>query len=87
MVGPKGGFALILVTTIAEAKHLLVVVDLGAAPGAATIFPKHPHVDGGVAVELEVQGAPATQASRAGKRLPAAGQGQAPGREDLQRSP
>ena len=40
------------------------VVTLGATPCAATIFPKHPHVEGGVAVELEVQGAPAAQATR-----------------------
>ena len=30
------------------------VVTLGATPCAAAIFPKHPHVEGGVAVELEV---------------------------------
>ena len=61
-----------------------MAVVFRAAPSAATIFPKHPHVEGGIAVELEVQGAPAAQATRAGKRLPAMGQGQAPGREDLQ---
>ena len=61
-----------------------MVLVLGAAPCAATIFPKHPHVEGGIAVKLEVQGAPTAQATRAGKRLPTAGQGQAPGRGDLQ---
>ena len=30
------------------------VVVLRTAPCAATIFPKHPHVDGGIAVKLEV---------------------------------
>ena len=63
------------------------VVVLRAAPYAATIFPKHPHVEGGIAVKLEVQGAPTAQATRAGKHLPTAGLGQAPGCGDLQRSP
>ena len=71
MVGPKGRFALVLITTIAKAEHLLAVVDLGAAPGAATIFPKHPHVEGRITVVLEMEGAPPAQATRAGKRLPA----------------
>ena len=66
---------------------MAAVVVLRATPSAATIFPEHAHVEGGIAVELEVQGAPPDQTARAGKRLPAAGQGQAPGRGDLQRSP
>ena len=33
-----------------------------AAPSTATILPKHLHVEGGIAVEPEVQGAPAAQA-------------------------
>ena len=45
-VGTKGGFALILVAAVAKAEHLLTVVRLGATPGAATIFPKHPHIEG-----------------------------------------
>ena len=64
-----------------------MAVIFRAAPSAVTIFPNHPHVEGGVVVELEVQGAPAGQATRAGKRLSAAGQSHAPGHEDLQRSP
>ena len=60
------------------------VVVLRAAPCVATIFPKHPHVEGGITVKLEVQGAPTAQATRVGKRLPTAGQDQAPGRGDLQ---
>ena len=46
VVGTKGGFALILVSTVAKAEHLLAVIHLGAAPDLATIFPKHPHVEG-----------------------------------------
>ena len=63
------------------------VVVFEAAPNTATIFPEHPHVEGGVAIELEVQGAPPAQATRTGKRLPAAGQGPIPRNGDLQRSP
>ena len=66
---------------------MAAVVILRATPSAATIFPEHPHVEGGIAVELEVQGAPPDQTTRAGKRFPAAGQGQAPSCGDLQRSP
>ena len=72
-VGTKGGFALILVMAIAKAEHLLAVVHLGAAPDTAAVFRKHPHVEGRVAVILEVEGAPPAQATRAGKRLPTAG--------------
>ena len=43
---------------IAGAGFPAAVVTLGATPCAATIFPKHPHVEGGIAVKLEVQGAP-----------------------------
>ena len=34
-----------------------MAVVFRAAPCAAAIFPKHPHVEGGVTVKLEVQGA------------------------------
>ena len=70
-VGTRGGFAFILVTTIAKAEQLVAVVHLGAAPGAATIFPKHPHVEGCITVVPEMEGAPPAQAARVGKRLPA----------------
>ena len=63
--------AFIFISTIAEAGHPAVVIILGTAPNTAAILSEHPHVEGGVAVELEVQGAPAAQATRAGKRLPA----------------
>ena len=53
-VAAEGRLALILVATVTKAEHLLTVVRLGAAPGAAAIFPEHPHVEGGIAVELEV---------------------------------
>ena len=43
---PKGGLALIVVATVPETEHLLAIVRLGAAPGAATIFPKNPHIEG-----------------------------------------
>ena len=66
---------------------MATVVVLRATPSAATIFPEHPHIEGGITVELKVQGAPLAQTKRAGKRLPAAGQVQAPGCGDLQRSP
>ena len=69
-----GGLALALVAAVAEAEHLLAVVHLGAASGATTVFPEHPHEEGPVTVELEVEGAPLAQAARAGERLPTAGQ-------------
>ena len=71
VVGAKGRFILVLVSTIAEAEHLLSIAQLGAASGAATIFPKHPHVEGRIAVVLEMKGAPPAQAARLGERLPA----------------
>ena len=52
--GAAGGFVLLLIPTIAEAEHLLAVVHLGAASGAAAVFPEHPHIEGGIAVELKV---------------------------------
>ena len=61
-------------TAITEIEHLLAVVRLGVAPGAGTIFPKHPHVEGHITVILEVEGAPPAQAARAGERLPTMGQ-------------
>ena len=63
---------------------MAAVVVLRVAPSAATIFLEHPHVEGGITVELEVQGAPPAQTTCAGKRLPAVDQGQAPGSKDLQ---
>ena len=74
---------LALIAAIAETEHLLTIIRHEAAPGAATIFPKHPHVEGGIVVELGVQSAPPDHTTRAGKRLPAGGQGQAPGCGDL----
>ena len=76
-----------VLSIIAGAGFLAAVVVLRAAPCAATIFPEHPHVEGGIAVKLKEQGAPPDQTTRASKRLPAAVQGQAPGCRDLQRSP
>ena len=73
-----------IVFIVARAGPTTAVVILRAAPSAATIFPEHPHVEGGIAVELEVQGAPPAQTTRAGKRLLVAGQGQAPSCRDLQ---
>ena len=65
---------------------MAAVVVLRVAPSAATIFLEHPHIEGGITVELEVQGALPAQAARGGKCLPATGQGQAAGCRDLQRS-
>ena len=81
----KPAFA--LVTAVAEAEHLTTVVVLRAAPDAATIFPEHPHIEGRIAIVLEVEGAPPAQAARAGKRLPAAGQGCVARDGDLDRDP
>ena len=72
---------------MAIAEHLLVVIHLGAAPGAATVLPEHPHIESRVAVILEVEGAPPAQATRAGKRLLAPGQDHIPGDGDLHRDP
>ena len=58
-----------------------------SASGAATVFPEHPHVEGRVAVELEVEGAPLAQAARAGERLPTAGQSYVARDGDLDRDP
>ena len=85
--GTKGGFALILVTTIAKADHLVAIVVLGAAPGAATVFSEHPHIEGRSTVILEVERAPPAQAARAGERLPAAGQGYVARGGSLDRNP
>ena len=74
----------VFISAIAEAKQLVAVIVFGAAPNAAAIFSEHPHVEGGVAVELEMQDAPPAQAARAGKRLPVVGQGHTPGDGDLQ---
>ena len=80
-------FAFALVTAVAKAEHLVTIIIFREAPNVAAIFSEHPHVEGGITVKLEVQGAPTAQATRAGKRLPTAGQGQAPDRGDLQSSP
>ena len=86
-VAAEGRLALILVTTVTKAEHLLIVVRLGAAPGAATIFPKHPHIEGRSTIVPEVEGAPPAQAARAGERLPAAGQGYVARGGSLDRNP
>ena len=75
----KGKLTLSVSTAVIKAKLIAVLVVFGEAPCAAAIFPKHPHVEGRDAVVLEVEGAPPAQATRAGKRLPATGQGHVPG--------
>ena len=85
--GAAGGFVLLLVPTTAKAEHLLAVVHLGAASGAAIVFPEHPHEEGRVAVELEVEGAPPAQAARAGERLPTVGQNYVARDGDLDSNP
>ena len=87
MVGTKGGFALILVMTIIMDEHLLAVVDLRAAPGAATIFPKHPHVEGCITIVLEMEGAPPAQAAHVGERMPTTGQSYVARGGDLNHNP
>ena len=42
------------IPTNAGAGHTAAVIVFGAAPSTATVFPEHPHVEGGIAVELEV---------------------------------
>ena len=74
MAGAEDKPAFALVMAVAEAEHLTVVVVLRAAPDAAAIFPEHPHIEGRVAIVLEVEGAPPAQAASTGKRLPAIGQ-------------
>ena len=69
--------------TNAGAGSTAAVIVLGAASSMMVVFPEHPHVEGGVAVELEVQSASSAQAARAGKCLPATGQGCLPGGGDL----
>ena len=87
MAGAEGTPAFTLVATVADTKHLTAVVVLRAAPDAAAIFPEHPHIEGRVAIVLEVEGSPPAQATRAGKRLPAAGQGCVARNKDLDRDP
>ena len=72
-VTAEGRLALILATTVTKAEHLLTIVRLGAAPGAATIFPKHPHVEGRITVIIEMEGAPLAQAAHGGECLPTTG--------------
>ena len=50
--------AFIFVPTIAEARYPAAVIVFEAAPSTAIVFPEHPHVEGGIAIKLEVQGAP-----------------------------
>ena len=40
--------------TNAGAGRAAAVIVFGAAPSTAAVFPEHPHVEGGVAVKLEV---------------------------------
>ena len=87
MVTAEGKLAFVLAATITKAEHLLTVIRLGPAPGAATIFPKHPHIEGRSTIVLEVEGAPPAQAARAGERLPAAGQGYVTRGGSLDRDP
>ena len=75
MVAAEARLALVLIATINKAERLLAVVRLGAAPGAATIFPEHPHIEGRFTIVPEVEGAPPAQAARAGERVLATGQG------------
>ena len=76
--------AFIFISTIVEAGHPAAVIVFGAAPNMAAVFSERPHVEGGITVELEMQGAPPAQATRAGKHLPTAGQGHIPDDGDLQ---
>ena len=85
MASAEDEAAFLLVMTIAKAEHLVAVVVLREAPDAATIFSKYPHEEGRVAVVLEVEGVPPTKAARAGKRLPAVGQGYVARDGDLNR--
>ena len=48
----------VFILVSARAGQAAAVVVFGAAPSTATVFPEHPHVEGGVAIKLEVQGAP-----------------------------
>ena len=74
----------IFILVRARARQAAAVVIFRATPGTVTVFPEHPHVEGGVAVKLEVQDAPPAHTTRAGKRLPAAGQSRIPDDGDLQ---
>ena len=73
MVAAGGKVALFLVMTVAKANRSVTLAVFRAAPGAATIFLKHPHKEGRDPVVFEVEGAPPAQAAHAGKRQPAAG--------------
>ena len=87
MAGAEGKPAFTLVAAVAETEHLTAVVVLRAAPDAAAIFPEYPHIEGRVAIVLEVEGAPPAQAACAGKRLPAVDQGCVACNGDLDRDP
>ena len=47
-----------VVAAIVKAQLVIAAAVLMAAPCTAAVFPKNPHVEGRVAVKLEVQGAP-----------------------------
>ena len=84
----EGEVTLVFVMAIAKDKHLTtIVVIFRAASGTAAVFSEHPHKEGGVAVELEVKGAPLAQATSVGKCLPTVSQGHVPGDGNLQRNP
>ena len=57
MAGAEGDPAFTLVAAVAEAGHLTTVVVLRATPEGTAIFPEHPHIEGRVAIVLEVEGA------------------------------
>ena len=42
------------ILTNAGAGRAAVVIVFGVASGAAAVFPEHPHVEGGITVELKV---------------------------------
>ena len=70
---------LVLAASAAKDELMAVIVTFGPAPNAAAVSPEHSHEEGGVTVELEVKSASLTEATRAGKRLPAVCQRHVPG--------
>ena len=48
---------LVFAAAITKDERPAVVVTFGAAPGTAAISSEHPHEEGGVTIELEVEGA------------------------------
>ena len=69
----KGKLTLVVITAVSKGKLIVVAAVFRAAPRTAPIFPEHPHIEGHVAVILEVKGAPPAQAACAGERLPTMG--------------